>query len=175
MPFWRYIICRGITERNHTLKIEHPLLKKVNKILFLVIVPLIIAAILLYVFLAPSVVQLNDSYYLTMTERGGVIRVTGGSDVIGPGDVRLNAVYPWVYGVVDDQFFLLNLEENKHDVLTEEELYRKLNSNAIRLPDPASWHEKCYSWHELQESREALKQIKSGISKPAEKKNSLFF
>lgn len=157
------------------MKTEHPLLKKINKILFLVIIPLIIAAILLYIALAPSVIQLNDSYYLTVTDRGSVIRVTGGSDVIGPGKVKVNAAYPWVYGIVDDQYFLLNLEENKHDILTEKEVYQKLISNAIRLPDPATWHGNCHDWHGLQKSREALSRLKNGLSKPIEKKNSLFF
>lgn len=157
------------------MKVEHPLLKKINKVLFAVIIPVVVAAILLYIFLAPSVIHLNDSYYLTMTDRGGVIRVTGGTDVIGPGDVRVNAAYPWVYGTVDDQFFLLDLEENRHDIFSAEEISQKLINHAIRLPDPRLWQKNCHNWHELQESREILQRLKNGLSKPAGKKNSLFF
>lgn len=154
---------------------EHPLLKKINKVLFYVIIPVIIAAMLLYIILAPSVIQLNEDYYLTVTEQGGVIRVTGGTNVIGPGNVKVDARYPWVYGVVDDQFFLLDLEENKYDVMPEQKMRQRLIANAIPLPDTAQWHENCLNWHELKASHEMLSRLKHRLSKPREKKNSLFF
>lgn len=154
---------------------KHHILEKINKILFTVIIPMIIVAVLLYIFLAPAVIQLNDSYYLTTTEQGGVIRVTGGSDVIGPGVVKVSASYPWVFGTVDDQYFLLDLEENRHEILTAREMLQKMNSNAIRLPHPETWQDICRSWHELQDSREAMSRLKNGLSKPVAEKKSLFF
>ncbi len=133
---------------------EKPVFKKMNRIVLRIIAPVLGAVLVVYALMSPPVFQLDEDYYFTANS----IRVTGGQNVIGPGDVRLWGRYPWVYGTVDGCGFSLNLKEKDAEVFESEEKFRRfLEEEQL---NPAL----CKSWQELSASdasdlRHALKAL----------------
>ncbi len=98
---------------------EKPFVRRMNRIIFRIVAPVLGAALVIYACFSPSVIQLDDDYYFAADG----IRVTGGTHAVGPGKVRLWGRYPWVYGTVDGKGFAVNLKEAEVEIFASPEKY----------------------------------------------------
>ena len=132
---------------------ELPIFQKLNRIIFRVVIPVLIAALLLYIFLAPKTVALDEDYYLV----GQEIKVSGGETVIGPGDLRLWGSYPWVYGTMDGKGFRIQLKEKEVEIFkTPEAFERFLREEALDLT-------KCATPEQLRNNSNMLLNLKDAL------------
>ena len=110
---------------------EHPIFRKLNRIIFRVVIPIVATALVIYIFLAPKTIHLDEDYYLI----GNQIKVSGGETVAGPGELRFWGRYPWVYGTVYGKGFRIDLKEKTVEHFkTPEAFERFLREEAL---DPA--------------------------------------
>lgn len=100
---------------------EIPAIRKLNKIIFRVLIPVLIVALIAYIIFAPKTIALDQDYYLV----GNEIKVSGGETVIGPGELLLWGDYPWVFGTVNGKGFRIDLEEKKVEVFKSPEAYKR--------------------------------------------------
>lgn len=132
---------------------EIPAVQKLNRIVFRIVIPVLIAALVVYIFLAPKTIALNEDYYLV----GQEIKVSGGETVIGPGDLLLWGEYPWVYGTIDRTGFRIDLEENTVEVFKTQEAYERfLREEAL---DPAL----CVTPEKLRQGGELQLRLKDAL------------
>ena len=109
---------------------EMPIFRKLNRIIFRIVIPVLVVALLLYIFFAPKTIALDEDYYLV----GQEIKVSGGEPVIGPGELVLWGAYPWVYGIVDGKGFRIQLKEKEVERFkTPEAFERFLREEALDL------------------------------------------
>lgn len=110
---------------------ELPVFQKLNRIIFCVVIPVLVVALVLFMIFAPKTIALDEDYYLA----GQTIKVSGGEPVIGPGELVLWGSYPWVYGTVDGKGFRIDLKEKNVEVFKTPEAYERfLREEAL---DPA--------------------------------------
>lgn len=100
---------------------DNPAVQKLNRIVFRILIPLLIVALVLYVLLAPKTIPLDQDYYLV----GQEIKVSGGETVVGPGELLLWGEYPWVYGTIDGKGFRIHLKDKKVEVFKSAEAYER--------------------------------------------------
>ena len=100
---------------------ELPALQKLNRIIFRIVIPVLVAALVLFMIFSPKTIALDEDYYLA----GQTIKVSGGEPVIGPGELVLWGSYPWVYGTVDGKGFRIDLKEKKVEVFKTPEAYER--------------------------------------------------
>ncbi len=144
-----------------------PQMKRMNRILFRIVIPVLIAGVVVYALLVPPVFQLNQDYYIS----GNTVRVTGGEIVAGPGAVSLWGIYPWVYGTVDDRGFAIHLEDGKVEhFAVQEKFERFLQEEQLDLSF-------CRPLDVLRSSdRKDLRMaLKKSLSKPRDPKKSAIF
>lgn len=110
---------------------ELPALQKLNRVIFMIVIPGLILALVLFMILSPKTIALDEDYYLA----GQTIKVSGGEAVIGPGELVLWGSYPWVYGTVDGNGFRIDLKKKRVEVFKTPEAYERfLREEAL---DPA--------------------------------------
>ena len=110
---------------------ELPVFQKLNRIIFCIVIPVLVVALVLFMIFAPKTIALDEDYYLA----GQAIKVSGGEPVIGPGELVLWGSYPWVYGTVDGKGFRIDLKEKNVEVFKTPEAYERfLREEAL---DPA--------------------------------------
>lgn len=100
---------------------ELPVFQKLNRIIFCIVIPVLVVALVLFMIFAPKTIALDEDYYLA----GQTIKVSGGEPVIGPGELVLWGSYPWVYGTVDGKGFRIDLKEKKVEVFKTPEAYER--------------------------------------------------
>lgn len=100
---------------------ELPVMGKLNRIIFRVVIPLLIVVLVVYMILAPKTIALDEDYYVA----GQEIKVSGGETVIGPGALAFWGSYPWVYGTVDGKGFRINLKEKQVEQFKTPEAYER--------------------------------------------------
>lgn len=125
---------------------ELPALQKLNRVIFMIVIPGLILALVLFMILSPKTIALDEDYYLA----GQTIKVSGGEAVIGPGELVLWGSYPWVYGTVDGNGFRIDLKEKRVEVFKTPEAYERFLREEALEPALCVTPEKLRSNSDLQ-------------------------
>ncbi len=152
---------------------SHPFFRKADKVIFFLVVPVLVVGILLYIFCSDPVFQLNEDYYFIRGNGNGEIRISGGKTVVSGGLLRLNGLYPYVYGICGDSYFIIDLQEHKCIVDSREQVQALLEGRKINLPPVPEWQNICLTWEELYrspEGRDFRFQLKDRLSVTRKKK-----